>query len=232
MKNLLYCFLLTVAISLVYSQISSAVCVEGPPDTFTCNTNPPNPDPTGIQLPIGSPPVNATMLPGSGIDTIPANGGNGGTGIATGNNNDQITITGASIATNDGGISSRNGIDTITVTDSVFTTTSDSIDKGFTGGSVMNITGSTLLSTGNDAVEGGGDRDVIFVSHSTLTTQEPTGSEAIDLNSGDDELTLGTGVVLNGLFEGIDCGNGFDTIIFAMQVPTESTRSNHSCNRV
>ena len=81
MKKLLYLTVIALTVSLTYSNLSFAVCGEGPPDTFTCNTNPPNPDPTGIQQGGNNNNLTVNVLPGAEIDT---DNGNGGDGIETG----------------------------------------------------------------------------------------------------------------------------------------------------
>lgn len=231
---------IALAIFLNYQQISFAVCTEGPTDIFTCDTNPPNPDPTGIQEDMNMNNITVNVLPGAGIDTIPANGGNGGEavdtdsgndkvtvtnadingegGISTSSGNDEINVTGSTIVATDGrGIFAGNDEDIVNVSDTNITSTSDALDSG-DDDDIVNVTRTTLFSSNNDALESGGGSDIVNISYSKITS---TGDEAIDLFSRDDVLTIGNEVVLESLVEEINCGSGFDTIVFAMDVPEE-----------
>ena len=241
MNRLFLITVITVLTFFAHQQVTLAVCTEGPPNNFTCDTNPPNPDPTGVQQETNMNNLTVTVLPGAGIDTIPANGGNDGTAIQTDNGNDKITVTNANLsgegginttrgndeinvtgstilATNGRGIFAGNDNDIVNVADTEITSTSDALDSGDDDDTV-NVTRTTLFSSNNDALESGGGSDIVTISYSKITS---TGNEAIDLFSRDDILTLGNEVILESLVEQIDCGNGFDTIVFAMDVPEEA----------
>ncbi|MEM7009774.1 MAG: hypothetical protein AAF462_11635, partial [Thermodesulfobacteriota bacterium] len=97
------------------------------------------------------------------------------------------------------------------------------ISRAFTGGAGMEdltILNSTITNLSSDAsVSVGADNDKLFVAHSTITNA--TNDFPLIGAGGDDELTIGTAAIIPG---GIDCDfreefEGFDTLIFAMDVP-------------
>ena len=109
MKKFLTLTILAITISFGFSQLSFAVCTEGPPNTFTCTDAPPNPDPTGVQGQGAGSDQIINVLPGAGINTIIAEGGNGSSGIESDNMDDIITVTDAEIRGEDDGIDSGSG---------------------------------------------------------------------------------------------------------------------------
>jgi len=242
MSRLFLISFIVVAILYTYQQISIAACGEGPPDTFTCNTNPPNPDLNGIQEVGNDNNLTVNVIPGAGIDTRVASGGNGLDGIRTANGNDMINVDGAKVFAEDDAIHARGGDNTINITDSeVYSLQNIGISAQFGGNNIVHVLNSDIrsmeddgigLDSGNDLVEihgsvvgpdpgsspgdagvkSRGGNDQVIISDSLILA----GDNSIELGNGNDIVTLGTGTELEGL---ISCGSDFDTIVFAMEVP-------------
>lgn len=240
MRSLLLITLLAVTISITFNQIAFAVCGEGPTFTFTCNTNPPNPDTDGIQQGGNNNNLTVNVLDGAGIET------SGNNAIALGDGNNEITITNADIfaeinkdAINvgdgnnlinvtgsnltgndgiDGGLGGGLGVKTINIINSSISAKNDSIFSG-NGNDILFIKGSTLFSSTEEAIAAGRGDDEVTVINSILTSTGGV-SRALEGGPDNDTITLGTGAELNGF---IDCGDGSaDTLIFAMDVPEEA----------
>ncbi len=266
MNRLFLISIITILTFCACQHISFAVCVEGPPDTFTCDSSPPNPDPDGIQQSANDNGVQVNVLPNGNIDTnnmIAIDLGNGAnhvnidsasvTGqdraVTTGDGPDEISLHKANVEGQGSTLFFNDGDDNIEIKDSLVTTTvggvtisvgsgSDTavissstvstgpnISRAFTGGlgrEDLTIMDSVITNSSTDVtVSLGADDDKVFVTRSTITNANnnfPLGGAA-----GDDELTIGTGAVIPG---GIDCDldidnvpRGFDTLIFAMEVP-------------
>ena len=226
-----------------------AVCIQSPPNTFTCDTNPPNPDFTGIQQNSNNNNLIVNMLPGSEIDTTAASTD----AIDLGSGNNQITLNGAKVrALDDNGIQSGsgggNGNNIISINDSEVRCDSDCIDLLGDGNSNVSIFRSRIISIDNNAVNtGGGDDTIIAVDSEILAGPQCCNNFGIHTSGGEDRVTiintrvagfidvgtpfairtgdqndivtLGTGARIDGL---IDCGEGFDTVVFAMEVPQDS----------
>ncbi len=136
---------------------------------------------------------------------------------------DNLTITDSTIITTVGGVTIPvgDGNDTAVITGSNIIS-GPGISRSFTGGPGMEdltIMHSTITNTSADAtVSLGVDDDKVFVSHSTITNI--TDDFPLIGAAGNDLLTIGTAAVIPG---GIDCDGdmsvGFDTLIFAMEVP-------------
>jgi len=220
MRNFLYITIIAISVSFVYSQTSFAECVEGPTDTVTCNTNPPNPDPTGVKQAGNNNNLTVNVLPGAGIDTIPANGGNGGAAIETEDGNDQITVTDANLSARlSDAIEAGRGLNIINIIRSTLSVPigGDAIDTG-NDKDIINITDSILFG-GNEALCTQSGDDEVTITRSTLTNGV---GFTIALGGGDDTLTLNTGAEIIGIKDrGINCSRGFDTIVFAMDVPED-----------
>lgn len=242
MSRLLLMSFIVVAILFAYQQISYAACVQGPLDTFTCNTNPPNPDPNGIQQAGNDNNLTVNVIPGAGIDTRIASGGNGLDGIRTANGNDMINVDDAEVFAEDDAIHARGGDNTINITDSeVYSLKNIGISAQFGGNNIVHVLNSDIrsmeddgigLDSGNDLVEihgsvvgpdpgsspgdtgvrTGGGNDQVIISDSLILA---AGSSML-LGNGNDIVTLGTDAELKG---SISCGADFDTIVFAMDVP-------------
>ena len=272
MNILLIIISLTLSISLGFCKPAAAVCVEDAPDTFTCNSAPPNPDPDGVQQGANNNGVTVQAIPRGDIDTNNFSAidlGNGAnrveimsasvTGmnraVTTGTGPDVITLHNAQAEGQGSTIFLNDGDDTIDIIDSTVTTTvggvtisvgsgSDTalisgstvstgpnISRAFTGGLGMEdltILDSVITNSSTDVtVSLGAEDDKIFVAHSTITNAN--NSFPLAGSSGDDELTIGTGAIIPG---GIDCDldidgvpRGFDTLIFAMEVPQNQIAS-------
>ncbi len=163
---------------------------------------------------------------------------NGGTATGTGNiidgdqGNDTFTINGGVItgtfaingASGDDVVTINNGTingeinlsadnDTLTMFAGSITTDRDAINCGGGNDTIMILGGTVNGGTdGNgDGINGSTGVDKISVSNATVT-----GFDAIEAGPDNDEITLGTGAVINGI---IGCGSGFDTLIFAMDIP-------------
>ena len=265
MKKLLYVTILALTVCLAYSQISFAVCVQGPPNTFTCNTDPPNPDTNGVQTGFTANNVTVNVLPGAAVDTTGSNVDalqtstgmdqfniNNGTivsdesgidsrsnadqivvdgssivadrfGIDSGSGTDQIVVDGSSITSGNDGIFSNTSDDTVTVSNSIVTG-ADGIFTGNSGNDIVTVTDSIITGDDDDfGIRTSNDDDNVTVVRSVITG----GGDGIDLGSDNDTLTMGTGADIRG---SIRCGSGFDTLIFAMDVPEE--RLNFFSNQI
>ncbi len=245
MKKLINSFIVAV-LSFAFTQISFAVCVEGPANNFTCNTNPPNPDLMGVQQGGNGANLQITVLPGAAINTAGQPGDLDGIEVGDGNN--RIDITGASVIVQDDGILTGDGNNVINVYGSLIETTDigdpDAIDTG-DGNDIINIIGnSTLISIDDDAITSSRGNDQIFISDSELTAGQISGNNfAVSAGPGDDMITVRDSTLRSGptgaasirasngndtiiiegvgatLIDQIDCGSEFDTIEFAMAVP-------------
>ena len=266
MRNLLVLAILAVLVSFAFTQSSFAACGGGP-TVFTCDTTPPNPDPTGVQQEGNNADLTVNVLPGAGIDRagdnescistgdgaddINVDNGDINCGLEQGSNNgihtrdgdDTIDVTNSEIQARDA-IRTDEGNDTINVLRSMFTIADDCADTG-SGDDIVNFTDVMCrrnlegfeLGLGNDtvnilrseilciditlcqeAIEASIGDDTVTVVESVLRTREGI-EDTIDLSSGNDTIALGTGADIGGL---IDCGSGFDTIIFTMDVPEEA----------
>ncbi|MCH7519976.1 MAG: IPTL-CTERM sorting domain-containing protein [Candidatus Dadabacteria bacterium] len=157
MNRLFLVSVIAVATFFAYQQISFAVCVEGPTDTFTCNTNPPNPDPVGVQQLGNNADLTVNVLPGAGINTL---GMPDTDAIKTSNGSDNITITGGDLRASDNGISTGNGGDNIMVEDSLISGICEAIRTG-NDGDTITVINSTIISSGCEAVNLGNDDDTL-----------------------------------------------------------------------
>jgi len=138
--------------------------------------------------------------------------------------NDHVIIKDSIVVTTIGGItiSVGDGDDTALISGSTIST-GPNISRAFTGGAGMEdltIMNSIITNTSSDVtVSLGVDDDKVFVSNSTITNL--TDDFPLRGAAGNDELTIGTEAIIPG---GLDCdfgdeAQGFDTLIFAMQVP-------------
>ena len=236
----LVCFsIIALAVCLAYSNFSIAVCVQGPPTTFTCNTNPPNPDLDGIREDINPDDLIVNVLPGAGVDTTAVGGdairtGNGmdivdvdggdidsdEDGIDTSTNQDQVTVKDSTITAGEDGIDTSTNKDTVTVINSTITAVEEGIDTS-TNMDIVTVTDSTVKSSTKEAIETSTNIDQVTIINSIIMA--PT--DAIQLGTNDDTITLGTGADIRGLIN-CDQDSGdtslLDTIIFAMDVPEEA----------
>ena len=152
------------------------------------------------------------------------------------NNGGQVTLMNAHLSSIDNNCISLNSPSApyiLNITDSVVETIDDTIIRTGSGDDVYNVTNSTIrvaTASGNDiAILPTSGNDIVNLENSLLvggTSNQPVPT-AVGLGSDDDILTIGNNVELRGLWPGdiedfgiIDCGDGDDTIVFAMQVPT------------
>ena len=179
---------------------------------------------------------------GNGMNEISVDGGSiigEDNGIKAGQDIDRVTINNAVIhsLTNDT-IDLNDGNDVLEIVDSIITAVTSNLVRLDDDDDIAHVTGSelrVLTADGNDTgFNAGSGNDNVFIEDTIIqggTTLDPL-PKAIDLASGNDVLTLGNGVVLKGLVSGnvesfgiIDCGSGFDTIIFDMDVPEEAVNA-------
>ncbi|MEM7009752.1 MAG: IPTL-CTERM sorting domain-containing protein [Thermodesulfobacteriota bacterium] len=155
---------------------------------------------------------------------------------ATNNNGGQVTLMNAHLSSVDNNCISLNSNSApyiLNITDSVIETIDDTVLRTGNGDDILNVTNSTIrvsTAAGNDfAITTSSGNDTVNLENSLLlggTSNQPVPT-AIRLGDDDDILTIGNNVELRGLRPGdiedfgiIDCDNGNDTIVFAMQVPT------------
>lgn len=190
--------------------------------------------------------VDTTILPGdddairlgSGMNQISVNGGSlvgEDAGIQTGVGVDTLTVNNSMIhGTTSDAIDLGGGNNVINITDSVVTSDVSDALRTASGNDTVKISGSELkLLTANGvdrAIFTGSGNDRIDVENSFLRggNSAQTLPLAIDMSNGDDTLTIGSGVILKALVDdnqetngAIQCRSGFDTIVFAMDVPEE-----------
>lgn len=175
---------------------------------------------------------------GNGMNEVSVDGGSivgEDNGIKTGQNTDRVTIKNAVLhsLTNDT-IDLNDGNDVLEIVDSVITAVTSNLVRLDDDDDTAHVKGSelrVLTADGNDTGFNAGDgNDNVFIEDTIIqagTTLNPL-PKAIDLGRENDTLTLGNEVVLKGLVSGnvetigfIDCNDGFDTIVFAMDVPPE-----------
>ena len=175
---------------------------------------------------------------GNGVNEISVDGGSiigEDNGIKAGQDTDRVTINNAVLhsLTNDT-IDLNDGNDVLEIVDSIITAVTSNLVRLDDDDDIAHVTGSelrVLTADGNDTgFNAGGGNDNVFIEETIIqggTTLNPL-PKAIDLGRENDVLTLGNGVVLKGLVTGnvetigfIDCNDGFDTIVFAMDVPPE-----------
>jgi hypothetical protein len=222
-----------------------AVCVQSPVTTFTCNTNPPNPDLTGIQQSGNNNNLTINMLAGSQIDTTAAST----KAIDVGDGNNQFTLNNAVVmALDDNGIEAGGGNNIFNIVDSEVRCDDDCIDLGGSGNNNISLLRSKVESIDNNGIDTGNGVDIVMaVDSEILAGPQCCNNFGIQLRGGEDQatiintrvagfidmgtpfairmgaqndiVTLGTGAQIDGL---IDCAEDFDTIVFAMDVPEES----------
>lgn len=206
MRNLLGIALIVLTMSFGFSQYSMAVCTESAPDVFTCDTNPPNPDPNGVQQAGNTNNLTVNVLPGAGIVT-----GDNDDAIVTDDGNDAITVDNGSIVAGEG-IETRDGMDVVNIIDSTLTSTDNSDDAVETGNDNDTVTFiRSVVTAGDDAASTGDGNDIVIVEDSSLITN----TEALDLSSGSDTVEIKGSIVQGGFGinrEGIECGPGNDII--------------------
>lgn len=236
MRHLLLFVLTVSALVLTTNYNSYAGCNPPVGDVINCTPDPPNPDLMGVQQSGNPSNLTVNAQPNSEINTQGQPGNLDA--IRTGGGNDEINVNSASLRAESAGIESEAGEDNINVILSIINSIGRAIESG-NDNDTVNVNGSDIESTDEIAIQTGNDDDNVVVDNSEVTSTTNDGIEtanhedmvtitnsiitgapgffAVDLGNGDDMLTLGNGSDLRG---GIDCRNDFDTLIFAMQVPT------------
>jgi hypothetical protein len=166
--------------------------------------------------------MNDALAGGDGNDVITVHAGNldGEEDAVDGDPGDDVlTVNGGVLVADEQCVDGGDGDDTININGGTLTC-DDEVLKGEAGAENITITGGSLTSTGEDVIDTDEGDDVVSIRNATLTTQDEPGHVAINLDSGDDQLTLGDGAVIQGNVEGlIEGGDDTDTLIFAMTVP-------------
>ena len=203
--GLSYCLILAAIFSFSYSMNSIAACGGGPL-IYICDTSLPNPDLIGLQLLNDDNDLILNVLPGAAIDTsgVPSDAIETGDGMNVINVNMGTLTSGSDRDCIDTASGNNAGIE-VNVTNSNFTSCFSCIDTA-NGPDNINVTGSTLNSTGNgDSIRSGNNNDVVIVNNSDLFAG-PTG-HGIDTGGDDDQITVNDSLV-----EGIDAGSGENTV--------------------
>ncbi len=215
MDRLFLISIITVVTLFTYQQISFGVCVEGAPDTFTCNSSPPNPDPNGVQQGGNNNGVQVHVLPGGNIDTNNFSAidlGNGANhvdvnraavvgedrAINTGNGPDEITLNRAKVEGTGSTLFFNSGDDNVVIKDSDVITTVGGITISVGPGSdTAIITGSTI-STGPNisrAFTGGPGKEDVTIINSTITNA--SSDVTVSLGADDDKVFVSYSTITN-----------------------------------
>jgi len=151
------------------------------------------------------------------------------------NGNNIITLTNAVIrGITDPAIRGGANQDNLTIENSLITSVDSDVMSLTNGEDIVTVRNSQLIvltaSGGDSAISAGNGADQVFIENSYLQggTSGSGQPSAISLGNDDDTLTLGTGSELAGIVSNgsivpglIRCGNDFDTIVFAMAVPSD-----------
>lgn len=242
-RFILFC-LLAVIPYFTFQQNSLAQCIQtgntpgggniidcpGPVQDTNLNTGS-NPGTTDLDDDVNVPEGGGLNVPGGrtintadGNDEVTTSGtvvtnGNSAS-IFTGPGNDTVTVNGGLIEGNSGGMELSSGDDNVTVNAGTIRnpdgTAGEVIDTG-SGSHIITINGGILGPPGgsDEIIQAGNGTDIVTLNGGVYIK---AGDEVIDLVSGDDTLTFGGNIDLGGF---VNCGNGFDTIEFAMDVPVE-----------
>ena len=237
MRSLLVFPIVIAALFLLHIQPTNAGCFPPVGNVINCTDGPPNPDLMGVQESANPNNLTVNVLENAQIDTQGQPGNLDA--IRTGGGNEQINVTNASLRAESAGIESEAGDDVINVILSIINSIERAIESG-NDNDTVNVNGSNILSTEEIAIQSGNDNDKVTVENSQVTSLVNDGIEtanhddmvtitnsiitagpgffAVDLGNGNDMLTLNNGANLQG---GIDCRDDIDTLVFAMQVPTD-----------
>ena len=240
MRTFLILSLITVGLSFGVSQIASAVCMDDGDTPEGGNIiNCPAPVQNG-PLTTGTVP-NTTNL--ADEVNVPAGGGIDiplGSAIDTAEGNDIVTVDGGTLIANTQAIDTDDGDDTVIVNSGTIVSRLVQAIQAPNDNNTITVNGG-LLTAGNEVIQTGGGIDKITINGGTFISDDDhiinSGGgndmvtlnggiyikgidEAIDLGSGNDILTFGADIDLDGGF--VECGDGFDTLVFAMEVPEEA----------
>lgn len=240
MRTILLMSLIALGFSFAVSQVASAVCVQngntpGGGNIINCPAPPQNTELDQTSVP------NTTNFPdevnvpeGGGIINIAV-----GSAIFTAAGDDIVRTSGDYSVNNGSTISTSNGNDTVIVDGgTINTANASSIFMGNQNDTL--IVNAGFLDGGNRAVTMGSEDDKVTINGGTLESNSDSliatgaGNDMVNLNGGiylggsldvialegeNDMLTFGGDIDLGGF---VDCGDGFDTIVFAMDVPQEA----------
>ena len=125
-----------------------------------------------------------------------------------------INIVRSTVTGSDDGAEIGPEDDVVSVEDSTVTGDDDGLALA-SGDDTATVVGSNVAGAGSDGVDCGSGNDTVTVEDSTINGN----NASIDGSLGNDLITLKTGANIPEL---IDCGEDFDTIMFAMDVPEEA----------
>ena len=133
-----------------------------------------------------------------------------------------VNVTGSTLTAFDDCVEVDRGNDIVNLTDVICSAGTGGFGDGVeldNGNDTINILRSEIACISNvntcNAVEGNNGDDIVTVVESTLSAP----LDALGMEGQDDTVILGNGAKLEGR---INCGNQFDTIVFAMDVPEEA----------
>lgn len=166
---------------------------------------------------------NDALSGGDGVDTITVHAGSLDAeedAIDGDAQDDIITVNGGTLHGDEQAVDGGDGSDTITINGGILTSTDDEVVKGGAGNDIVSITGGSLTTPNEDVIDTDEGNDVVSIANATLTTLDEPDHVAVQLDIGNDQLTLGNGAVIVGNEDGLlDGGDGTDTLVFAMTVP-------------
>ena len=168
--------------------------------------------------------ISAIVL-GDGNHTVTMNGGTliGTTGQAIDANQNStniISINGGLLDGENQAIQTGAGGDDITVNGGTLTADDIQVIDTSGGNDRVTINAGSLENSGfgdnNEIIDTSSGNDVVALNGGTYMLS--SGFDSVDLGSNNDLLTFGANVNLDGF---VDCGTGFDTLVFAMEVPED-----------
>ncbi len=135
-------------------------------------------------------------------------------GVNLGDGNDILNMIAGTINASEDCLEGDFGNDTITVSGGMLHCVDDGI-CGAEGNDVITVTGGVVIGD-EDGIDAEPGNDVVSVSNATVETRGGGSTDtAIETDSGDDTVKLGTGAIILGLIDG---GTNIDTLIFEMSV--------------
>lgn len=242
MRNLLLLTFIALVCSFGLSQIADAVCVQN-------GTIPGQGNIISCPAPIQNTPLDTTSAPATtNLDdevNIPVGGGINaiiGNAVNTANGDDIVTSSGNLTSGSQHAIFTTSGNDVITINDGVLIGDDSAISSGSEDDTVI-INGGTIIGIDDRVIFTGGGNDTVTINGGIIDASDDDtdpymltssgddivnlnggtylkgSDEVIDLGSDNDMLTFGADIDLAGF---IDCNSGIDTLVFAMDVPSDS----------
>lgn len=136
-------------------------------------------------------------------------------GVNLGAGDDVLNMIAGTITASEDCLEGDFGNDTITVSGGMLHCVDDGI-CGAEGDDVITVTGGVIIGD-EDGIDAEPGNDIVSVSNATVETRGTIDADtAIETDSGDDTVMLGTGANILGLIDG---GADIDTLIFQMAVP-------------